>query len=271
LESKHRDLKADLSILCSNAGFTLEAIRKAKRVGIGLIGITKQSDSRLKYDVIDEIYIRRIDMVPNSLSVTIDCPRQPEPAMEGTQLENIYFDAVPLINWIKHRIRHDISVNNIVTGTHSLNFVFQGMPLFRVLRGAPYSSPYGAPFSISGIKVNYSIMGAWFAQRTSIDATKGFYDWVKRAVLHQPNVSITYGGIKFGEGGTWIEKPSDIQSSGDAPFGLAQTTLRIADIGGLDIPNEVPPLDEFLDKDVRMGTRLDIAESAYISDRKKKS
>src|SRR5262245_13116291 len=39
LDSKHRDLGMDFSLLCSNAGFTSDAIRKASRLGIGLIGV----------------------------------------------------------------------------------------------------------------------------------------------------------------------------------------------------------------------------------------
>ena len=38
LESKRRDLNVDVSMICSNAGFAQDAVRKARRVGIGLIG-----------------------------------------------------------------------------------------------------------------------------------------------------------------------------------------------------------------------------------------
>src|SRR2546427_10431949 len=44
LESKRRDLAADVSFICSNAGFTTDAIRKAKRVGIGLIAVLRERD-----------------------------------------------------------------------------------------------------------------------------------------------------------------------------------------------------------------------------------
>lgn len=42
LESKRRDIGADVSLICSNAGFTVDALRKAKRVGIGLISLMKR-------------------------------------------------------------------------------------------------------------------------------------------------------------------------------------------------------------------------------------
>ena len=42
LESKARDLSMDYSLICSNAGFTENAIRKASRVGIGLISVIKK-------------------------------------------------------------------------------------------------------------------------------------------------------------------------------------------------------------------------------------
>ena len=62
LDSKHRDLKMDVSMMCSNGGFTDDAIRKAKRLGIGLVGVLRTKDPRIRYRVLDEIYIRRIEL-----------------------------------------------------------------------------------------------------------------------------------------------------------------------------------------------------------------
>src|SRR5580765_3835188 len=42
LESKRWDLGVDASFLCSNAGFTTDAVSKAKRVGIGLIAVMRK-------------------------------------------------------------------------------------------------------------------------------------------------------------------------------------------------------------------------------------
>src|SRR5687767_8235866 len=83
LDSKHRDLKMDVSLLCSNAGFTADAIRKAKRLGIGLIGVLREDDDRIRYRVFDDIYIRRINVVPASANINFDF-KNPVPPQGGT-------------------------------------------------------------------------------------------------------------------------------------------------------------------------------------------
>jgi hypothetical protein len=63
LDSKRHDIGAHFSILCSNAGFTSDAIRKAKRVGIGLISLMRKGDSRVRFAVVEEIYTRKVKFV----------------------------------------------------------------------------------------------------------------------------------------------------------------------------------------------------------------
>ena len=69
-DSKRRDLAADVTLICSNAGFSKDAMRKAGRVGIGLIGVMKEPDPRIRYRVFDEkrfpVILERfsLDIVP---------------------------------------------------------------------------------------------------------------------------------------------------------------------------------------------------------------
>jgi hypothetical protein len=51
LESKRRDLDVDVSLICSNAGFTADAASKARRVGIGLMAVMKKGDRRIRIAV----------------------------------------------------------------------------------------------------------------------------------------------------------------------------------------------------------------------------
>jgi hypothetical protein len=86
LESKRRDMGADISLICSNAGFTADAIRKAKRVNIGLISVMRMGDSRIRFAVSEEIYTRKITLI----SATI--------TLKGSQLidlNGVPFDAFP--------------------------------------------------------------------------------------------------------------------------------------------------------------------------------
>jgi hypothetical protein len=44
IDSKRQDLAVDAAVICSNSGFTQDAIRKGKRKRIGLISILKAGD-----------------------------------------------------------------------------------------------------------------------------------------------------------------------------------------------------------------------------------
>ena len=79
LESKRRDLAADVSFICSNAGFTTDAIRKAKRVGIGLIAVLRERDHRIRFQVREEIYIRRVTVQ----TLTIGLQTEPAVKLDG--------------------------------------------------------------------------------------------------------------------------------------------------------------------------------------------
>lgn len=67
-DSKRRDLAADVTLICSNAGFSKDAMRKAGRVGIGLIGVMKEPDPRIRYRVFDE---KRFPVILERVSVDI--------------------------------------------------------------------------------------------------------------------------------------------------------------------------------------------------------
>jgi Restriction endonuclease len=60
LDSKRHDLKADLAIICSNSGFTKDALSKAKRKGIGMISVLCAGDRRVKVVIEEQMYLRRI-------------------------------------------------------------------------------------------------------------------------------------------------------------------------------------------------------------------
>jgi hypothetical protein len=58
LDSKRHDLGVDAAFICSNSGFTQDALRKARRKGIGMISVLAKGDSRAKAIIHKEIYFR---------------------------------------------------------------------------------------------------------------------------------------------------------------------------------------------------------------------
>ncbi len=243
LDSKHRDLEMDVSLLCSNAGFSADAIRKAKRLGIGLIGVLREGDPRIRYRIMDEIYFRRIDVVPQSADFTFDFEGS-LPPQGDLRCEEILYEGVPVIHWLKQRVQIYLSSNPVVRGIHSLRFRFK--------HPIDFTLPHGHALT-NNIRVQFEISGRWIAQRVEIDATCGLYDWIHQTILMIPGPGkIAYKGVKFGEGGTPIAFPPNFEP--DAPTKTLTDNgifLSILDIGGLDIPEEIPQIDDYvMDEDL---------------------
>ena len=70
LESKRRDIPADIAFICSNSGFTKDARRKAGRVGIGLVTVLQHGDRRIRSVIEFDLYVAHID-VQNKRKYTV--------------------------------------------------------------------------------------------------------------------------------------------------------------------------------------------------------
>lgn len=58
LDSKRRDIGASAALICSNSGFTADALRKAARVGIPALAALIKGDHRIRVIVREQIYTR---------------------------------------------------------------------------------------------------------------------------------------------------------------------------------------------------------------------
>ncbi len=62
LYSKRHDLGVDAAFICSNSGFTSDALSKARRKGIGMISVLASGDERVKAIIEKEIYFRNLSV-----------------------------------------------------------------------------------------------------------------------------------------------------------------------------------------------------------------
>lgn len=256
LDSKHQDLGMDVSFLCSNAGFTEEATRKAKRLGIGLIAVLRKGDSRVRYRVIDEAYTRRVDFVPGSATINLDTLLWfSVPA--GTKDDEITYGGIPVINWLTSRVAIFVAANPIVKGRHTLGFRFKGPLQFDVPNGKALAR---------GFRVSFEITGGWFAHKVEIDATSGLYDWLRQTIRLGPGPSqVIYEGIKVGEGGKPIDCPPELERVMSRALSTGEFSLWVVDLGHIEMPSQIPQLDEFVMPEDLAPLRLGIPREAYCS------
>jgi hypothetical protein len=180
LESKSRDLQADLTILCSNAGFTQPAIKKAIRVGIGLIGVMKKADDRIRYLVTEKMYVRDInyDHINYSLFSGPD-----EIDLSQATSNEILFNDKLVATYALRIVNKITAMNPIVNGRYSINQEFVKPLLFNIKNNEVYCTK---------IIVNFRITGNWHEHVVKIDATNAIYDWVSKKLMYN-----TYYSRKF--------------------------------------------------------------------------
>jgi len=168
LDSKRRDLDIKIALICSNAGFTTPAISKAKRVGIGLIGVLREGDKRIRYKILDEIYFREIRKKILNFDLYLNGEKIPP---NGLDFFDVCFNNRPIGNWVIDRTIAVIAENPIVRGWFRATFDMRE----RILLEAP-----SGELAIDRLEIYAEISGGWFAQRVTIDATSGLYDWLSK-------------------------------------------------------------------------------------------
>ncbi|MES2906703.1 MAG: restriction endonuclease [Pseudomonadota bacterium] len=255
LDSKHRDLQIDVSFLCSNAGFTKDAKTKAHRLGIKLVGALRTDDPRIRYRVFDKLYIRRVNIVPQSLNIKIDFLTD-LPPQGNMRVEEIMFEGRPIYNWLLNRIAIFLGANPVVKGSHSLCFRFKQPAMFVLPSGY---------WLAKSMRVEFSLDGSWIEQEIEIDAESGLYDWIHQAVQLSPNsTSVIYKNIEIGSGGNSVSCPPNFDWK-KLILDCAGMSIWAADIGGLSQPTNIPNMDRLIvDKDLEM-FRKNIPKQAYYS------
>jgi len=196
LDSKRRDLNMDFALLCSNAGFTVDAIRKAKRVNIGLASIIRKGDPRVRFTVKDETYLRNVRV--ESISVTLhgDAPIE----LSSVPFYDIQWNDIPIANWVHHRVAILVSSNPIVTGTFTATHQLVSPQLFRWGSGEALATHLDFTFKISG---------RWLSHPVQFESTNAIYDWLRRRLRVAPGGGhVSLGMINYKECKE-IDRPPD--------------------------------------------------------------
>lgn len=253
LESKRRDVNVHVALICSNAGFTADATRKARRVGIGLIGVMRKGDKRIRILVPEELYTRRIKVE----SLTIALRQAGSPVnMDGVPFDAILYERMPIGNWIRRRVMLLLGANPIVKGSYTATHQLTAPLLLQVPSG---------PVSVDRIDYHLRITGCWFAQQVTLDASAGVYDWLRRRVRLAPGPSqfhINNVDINAGEP---IETPPDEELHQSPDLRHGEMALRLLAVDGLGAYEPAPELDRSIRADDLEVSIKGLPPDAYTS------
>lgn len=233
LESKRRDVSCTATLICSNAGFTDGAVRKASRVGIGLIAVMRSGDARVRYVVRDTVYTRKIRVT--ALRVDIAGPHGRD--ISAISPSDIYFDNLPLQNWLIQKAML-VLTNPVVEGDLSWS-----LPL---LRSITLQSPVG-PIETTRLSVILSITGGWFMHDVALDATNAVYDWIRHRVRRAPGSGrFMIRDIDL-DGGVPTTMPPEREPHAHKDLLRGEVSMSLMLIEGLPAPGPIPPIDQHID------------------------
>ncbi len=227
LDSKRRDLEADLATIYSNSGFTENAKRKATRVGISLCSAVKAGDSRIRVGLKRDFYARSVTANSWSLSAFWHPDRQGLVELDPYLL---HFQGKPLVNWLskvttqllrEHQDRPHIQAQ--YTFHDEIEFICNGDSVH-----------------LAGLKVHLSCSIGWAHQAISEDVTLGSYDFLSRK-LTIPNCQMWEVGPFVTDAWKPVEAPPPESPMEPNSIRLNLTIVRSIGLVG---DAEAPGLDE---------------------------
>jgi hypothetical protein len=225
-DSKRADIKANAMVVCSNTGFDEIAIRKAKRVGIGLIAIVKQGDQRARAVIQEEIYLRKADITP--LTITFDGVTQADGQLlhryVGTA-DDVKYQGGPAARWLQQQAAAFVTLHPAVQDTCIATFH---------LRDPTEFSVQGHPVILKALRIQFQCRPRWFSQVVELDAKSAVYDYIRGRFVFTPGPNaFTIKGINF-DTATPMASPPAVN---DVDFGLRTDRVQLGQIGW-GIPND---------------------------------
>jgi len=237
LDSKQKDLATDYAIICSNSGFTKDALSKAKRVGIGMISVIKTGDQRVKAQILEKIYFRKIHLHEWNVSYWRDGSED-----LPTTLHALRYNGRSVGTWVQQK------VGMILGGLMQSTDGFLEIPL-RLITPVLFTSGTRS-FVIRRIDISIRAQVAWFSQVVELNASTGIYNYLRGKIRLAPgDQQYEIRGLNL-DGGTLLEQPPAQEERGR--LGPEGGVLNCLSIHGLTIESASEPpadLDQFVNPD----------------------
>ena len=165
LKSKREDLKADRAIIFSNSGFTRDAARKARRVGIDLASALREGDPLVNVEIVRTFVAKAYFVVRWVMVLFLDSTRTEQVDFHPF---DISYDGLPVVNWIEGdslRLLREHPDSRVIKA----EYAFKGEQDF-VIREQKSR--------LTGLAYQLECETNWVAQRVRENVTLGSYDFL---------------------------------------------------------------------------------------------
>jgi hypothetical protein len=245
LDSKRRDIGSPVAMICSNSGFTADALRKAARVGIPALAALIKGDRRIRVVVREQIYSRIVTY--DHHSPQFHHPRlsdEARVALSGLCYTRDWtYGGRSIESWIAAKL---LVVAGLATKSRSCRATFK-------FRHAVEFVFRGIPVEVVGIDIRAAFTVQWMTQVAEIGASQGMYDYLKKVVVFGPGPyqfhitvdSETWGTpVAVEEVPPRLLVPMNQRTSPAIPFN--EMTLGMIKNMPQSDPKEAPNLDELI-------------------------
>ena len=181
-------------MICSNSGFTADALRKAARVGIPTLAALINGDSRIRVVVRQQIYTRIVEYVYHSpLFHHPQLSDQARIALDGPCFTADWtYNGKSIEAWIAQQLL-EISSMATLSRAFIARYKFRDSVEFHFRE---------IPFEVVGIDIRAAFKVQWMTQIAEINASQGMYDYLKKFVVFGPGAyqfHITVNSETWGE------------------------------------------------------------------------
>jgi Restriction endonuclease len=245
LESKRRDINALVAMICSNSGFTADALRKAARVGIPALAALIEGDNRIRVVVREQIYVPIVQFLHHRPTFH----HQPLSDDVKRALTNVYtkeytYGGKSLEPWVAAKLL-DIAVHATRPRSFTARFRFR-MPIIAEVRGIN--------LVVNKIEIRAAFTVRWMTQVAEIGASQGMYDYLRKVVVFGPGEYQFH--LKNVDSKTW-GTPVDIKDvppqwlvpSVDPGVPFIEMRLRMVKNMPQSDPKDAPDIDRFIESE----------------------
>jgi hypothetical protein len=233
-DSKRRDLKADVAIVFSNSGFTQDAARKARRVGIQLASALREGDPAVHVEIVRTFVAKRHAV---TRWVMVLCWRKERQGPDNFHPFDVEFQGLPLVNWIEQdslRLLREHPSAKSIKAEHA----FESEREFSVRKKV---------FPLTGFVYQIECDTGWVSQSVRENVTLGSYDFLTGRVIIPSQQAYILGPF---DRDAWEpcdappEEPAEIEPG---TFRLGLTLLApVHGVDGVGVPDLDPLIKERL-------------------------
>lgn len=235
-ESKRTDLRVSEILLCSRTGFDAQAIRKAKRVKVGLISVLKEGDPRNGV-IEEEVYLRQVSVKNISFHYEFGDPKdklRADPLLSKNL--RLTYKGKSVDGWLYGRMGMVVVANPKVSAQPlSARFDFKKPVLFEIGNESVL---------ISAISIQFTPNVQWLAQTVQLDARSGIYNYVRgRVVLASGPNSLIMKNVNFDTATPISSAPPET----DLGLGLLPGEVYMELLMMTDLPDAMPAIGDVAD------------------------